>query len=332
MQRSPSGVFVRRVSVSASLASSMLLALSCAGDRASQKGPPASQGAGEGEPAILAGSVAPRSPATPISAATPDAGVLEARPACPAFDWSPRSLRPILAPGKTSNPALLDQTDTDALAFEAVCADSPSGPPSAWVKPYVRGGVEISVKVAEPAGTSGRRWAGNQCTFEVKLADGAGRPVELGPDVVPPFNSVTALAVSSSAVWLELSFNGYTREFPKGGNRVVAVDLCEGRVVWKSKDQTSNGGIRLLGDYLVTAFGFTSEPRFVYVFDARSGAQIQKLSVLENICPSKAWAPNWDGKRCDAPGQLVGAATNPRVEGGLLIVDTNIGSSAFQVK
>ena len=68
------------------------------------------------------------------------------------------------------------------------------------------------------------------------------------------------------------------------------------------------------------------------VLDAYSGKLVQKLPVLENICPSKSWAPNWKGGRCDAPGQLVGAATNPRVEGGLFLVDTNTGSSAFELE
>jgi len=324
---------VRRVRVHCWFASFALFAAGCGGERASAAtSTPSPNAASKGEGAVPSTTTEPPSPATPSVAATADAGVLEARRTCPPFDWSPRALTPILTPGKKPNPSLADQMDTDRLAFEGPCADSPVGPPGDWVPPYVRDGVEFSVKRAEPAGTSERRWSGNQCTFEVKFKDGSGRPVELGPDVVPPFNSITWIAVSGSAVWIELSFNGYTREFPKGGNRVVAVDLCEGRVVWKSKDGMSNGGIRLFGDYLVTAFGFMSERRSVYVLDARSGAQIQKLPVLENICPSKAWAPNWDGKRCDAPGQLVGAATHPRIEGGLLIVDTNTGSSAFQVK
>ena len=66
--------------------------------------------------------------------------------------------------------------------------------------------------------------------------------------------------------------------------------------------------------------------------DARSGAVVQKLPVIENVCPSKSWAPNWDGGRCDAPGQSVGAAHQPRIEGGLFLVDTNTGSSAFELK
>jgi hypothetical protein len=69
------------------------------------------------------------------------------------------------------------------------------------------------------------------------------------------------------------------------------------------------------------------------VLNAHSGAVVQKLPVVENICPSTSWAPHWrPGERCDAPGQRVGAATNPRFEGGLLLVDTNTGSSSFQFK
>jgi hypothetical protein len=92
----------------------------------------------------------------------------------------------------------------------------------------------------------------------------------------------------------------------------------------------SNGGLLLLDDYLVSPYGFTSERRFVYVLDSHSGDVVQKLPVIENVCPSKSWAPHWHpGERCDAPGQAVGAATAPRVEGGAFLVDTNTGSSAF---
>src|SRR5204863_1469396 len=104
------------------------------------------------------------------------------------------------------------------------------------------------------------------------------------------YTTVSAVLRSGSAVWLSVTFNGYAREFPKGGNRIVAVDLCAGRVVWQSKDSTSNGGLLLRGDYLLSPYGFTSEPRFVFVLDARSGAVVQKLPVVENICPSKSWA------------------------------------------
>jgi hypothetical protein len=251
-------------------------------------------------------------------------------PTCAPADWSPRSLPPLLEPGKTSDPTRADQVGSDVRGFEE-CGDGPNGP-GAGTGGAVIDGVGVRVAGITPAGSSGRRWPGNQCSFELRLASGAGQRVLLGPEMVPPFNTITSLVRAGSAAWVAVSFNGYTREFPKGGNRVIAVDLCAGKIAWTSPNSTSNTDLLLLGDYLVTAYGFTSEKRFVHVLDARSGHVLQKLKVVENICPSKSWAPSWDGGRCDRPAQDVGAASAPRVEGGLLLVDTNTGSSSFQFR
>jgi len=257
--------------------------------------------------------------------------MVAAAPTCSPADWSARGLAPLLKPGKSASPSRPDRPTARRDAFTSECTDAPGGPRSDSAPTVVLDGVEIHLASATPAGTTGRRWAGNQCTFELRLADGSGSAVRLGPDEIPPFTTVTALVRSGSAAWLSVGFNGYTREFPKGGNRIIAVDLCVGRVVWRSKDAMSNGGLLLLDDYLVSPYGFTSEARYVFVLDARSGTVVQKLPVVENVCPSKSWAPNWHpGDRCDAPGQRVGAATDPRVEGGVFLVDTNTGSSSFQ--
>ncbi|MGC4087616.1 MAG: hypothetical protein QM756_06925 [Polyangiaceae bacterium] len=250
---------------------------------------------------------------------------------CTPADWNPKALAPLLKAGKKPNAQHTDHASTPQLEFARQCADAPPGLQVQSQRSLVSDGVEISVTEIAAAGQSGRGWAGNRCAFSLRLADGAGKSVELGPADVPPFTSVTSLVRSGSAVWLSVTFNGYTAEFPAGGNRVIALDLCEGRVVWKSADSLSNGGLLLLDDYLVSPFGFTRERRFVYVLDARSGKVVQKLPVIENVCPSKSWAPNWHpGERCDAPGQNVGAATAPRVEGGVFLVDTNTGSSMFE--
>jgi hypothetical protein len=279
-------------------------------------------------------------PARTPSAAPPSAGTSGVEPiaasggvvvpTCSPADWTRRSLPPLLEPGKTADLSRADQVGSGIRAFEA-CGDGPNGP-GAGSGGAVIDGVGVRIAGVTPAGSSGRHWPGNQCSFELRLASGAGQRVVLGPDMVPPFNSITSLVRSGTAAWVGVSFNGYTREFPKGGNRVIAVDLCAGNVAWTSPNSTSNTDLLLLGDYLVTAFGFTSEKRFVHVLDARSGHMLQKLRVVENICPSKSWAPNWDGGRCDRPGQDVGAASGPRVEGGLVLVDTNTGSASFQFK
>lgn len=270
----------------------------------------------------------PRASAAPASARPP----LElAAPTCTPADWSPHAVAPLLAPGTRGNPAYADQPPHVTPAFDAECSDAPGGP-SGTGAPVVIDGVELRLTSASPAGFSGRKWAGNQCTLELRLTGGAGRPVTLGPEQIPPFNAVTSLVRAGSAAWLAVGYNGYAREFPKGGNRVIAVDLCDGRVVWASPDSRSNSSLLLVGDALVTAYGFTNERRYVYVLDPRSGAVVQKLPVLENTCPSKAWAPNYTGGRCDAPGQRVGAATRPRIEDMLVVVDTNTGSATFMLE
>src|SRR5512145_2837710 len=95
---------------------------------------------------------------------------------------------------------------------------------------------------------------------------------------------------------------------PANSRRVAIASsrwICDGRVVWQSKDSTSNGGLLLINDYLVSAYGFTCERRYVSVMEAYSGSVVQRSPVVENVCPSKSWAPNWHpGERCDAPGQV----------------------------
>jgi len=254
-----------------------------------------------------------------------------AAPTCTPADWSPKKLEPLLAVGSRGNPAYADTPPAETPAFENECTDAPNGP-SGTGAPVVIDGVELRLASVTPAGASGRRWSGNQCSFELRLADGAGRAVTLGPAEIPPFTAVTSLVRAGSAVWLSVGFNGYAREFPKGGNRVIALELCDGKVAWVSPDARSNSSLLLLGQYLLTAYGFTNEKRFVYVLDAASGAVVQKLPVVENVCPSKSWAPNYAGGRCDAPGQRVGAATRPRIEDSLFVVDTNLGSATFMLE
>jgi len=252
-------------------------------------------------------------------------------PQCEAFDWKPRALPPLLGAGKAARPEHADRAAAELGAFESECEDAPDGPSERSPRSAVIDGVRLGLEMTVPAGSSGRGWTGNQCSFSARLADGSGAVVRLGAAEIPPFNTIRAVVRAGSAVFLSVSFNGYTKEFPRGGNRVIALDLCEGRVVWQTPNATSNGGLLLLGDYLISPFGFTGERRFLFVLDARSGAVVQKLPVVESVCPSERWAPNWQpGQRCDPPGQNVGAASNPHVARGLVLVDTNTGSAAFQ--
>lgn len=280
------------------------------------------------------------SPPASLPAAPPTAPAQIATnelPPCEAFDWTPRALPSLLRPLKPAQLANAprsprpDQAAAEQGAFDSECQDAPDGPSGRSPTRVTIDGVSFDLSSTIPGGQSGRGWSGNQCEFSARLADGSGTAVRLTAATVPPFNSIHSVARAGSAVFVSVSFNGYSKEFPGGGNRILALDLCAGRVVWQSPNNTSNGGLLLLNDYLIAPYGFTSEQRSLFVLDARSGTVVQRLPIVENICPSERWAHNWHrGEACDAPGQKVGAATNPRVASGLLLVDTNTGSAAFQ--
>ena len=321
-----------------SLLTTLLLATAC-----HRAAPYAAPSAPAAETALVASSSHPVAEPAP----TPPADSLAPRDAdpsrrsgkapavtCEPADWSDHpALGPLLSASRQPGRAEPDKLGAAQVLFDAECSDSPDGPHRGPTDLVTVDGVNVRLTAAAPAGASKRGWRGNQCQFELRAADGTGTAVLLDTDVVPPFTTITALVRSGSAVWLSLGFNGYRREFPGGGNRVIGLDLCRGRILWQSKDASSNGGLLLLGDYLVSPYGFTSEPRFLFVLDARSGAVLQQLPIVESVCPSESWRPNWHpGERCDAPGQRVGAATNPRISGNLLFVDTNTGSASFALR
>jgi hypothetical protein len=213
--------------------------------------------------------------------------IAPAQSPCVPADWSPRKLPPLL------RPVPIKSVDVDDVVSHAerttiwerpvvttdLCGDNPSPvlDMSAQNRRGARANVEVQVLDVRDAGKSGRGWPGSQCTYGVRSADGSGSPVTLGPAQVPPFNELTAIERAGSRAYVAVQFNGYAREAPGGSNRLVAVDLCDGQVKWTSQNLVANTAIMLIGDYLVSPYGFTAEPDFVYVHNAYTGERLQKL-------------------------------------------------------
>lgn len=213
--------------------------------------------------------------------------IAAASPCTPA-DWSARELPPLLraVPMKTVAAAVTKAPDQVRVWERRLidadgCDDSPSGRVARDLleRRGERAGVEARVVDRRDAGKSGRDWAGGQCSYGVRFAGGAGPLILLGPAEVPPYNELTAIERDGSAAFLAIQFNGYAREAREGSSRVVAVDLCEGKIKWTSKDLTANGPIFLFGDYLISTYGFTAEPDFVFVHGAHTGKLLQKLPL-----------------------------------------------------
>jgi hypothetical protein len=61
---------------------------------------------------------------------------------------------------------------------------------------------------------------------------------------------------------------------------LTAVAAASGRIVWQSPALVANAdGFAIVGDVIVTGYGFTREPDFLYALDRRTGAVLARLAV-----------------------------------------------------
>ena len=96
---------------------------------------------------------------------------------------------------------------------------------------------------------------------------------------LPAQNELTGIVRAGDSVYLLLQFNGYAKEIGGQGNLVIAGDLCRHRLTWRSPNLASNAPALIRGEYLITGYGFTKEPDWLFVFDRRTGQTIQKLPL-----------------------------------------------------
>lgn len=70
-------------------------------------------------------------------------------------------------------------------------------------------------------------------------------------------------------------------ESSKGMNAyITAIDLNTMNVIWRSQPLVSNtANFELLDDIIVTGYGFTKEPDYLYTLEKKTGAVVQKIKV-----------------------------------------------------
>lgn len=172
-------------------------------------------------------------------------------------------------------------SDRGLISAFDLCSDYPDGrapePGKQWLDAPT--GLVVSMVSARPAGTSGRGWPGFQCSFRFHDVADPTLFVDLRPEDVPPFNTITGIVRQGSALYVSLQFNGYAREIKRNGNRVVALDLCRHSREWVSASLVSNAAMLLWGDYLITGYGFTAEPDYLFALDRHTGKVVQRVKV-----------------------------------------------------
>jgi len=99
--------------------------------------------------------------------------------------------------------------------------------------------------------------------------------------VAQPLDLKWAVA-SGGVLYVEHAVNGYTKESKGQTGFLTAIDMVTGVVLWRSAPQVANTQTFLVDaprGVIVSAFGFTAEPRFLYVIDASTGATVQKTQI-----------------------------------------------------
>lgn len=85
---------------------------------------------------------------------------------------------------------------------------------------------------------------------------------------------------ADGVLYVEHLFNGYTKEAKGQTGYITALDIATGEMLWRSPPLVANGrDFLLVHGGLVCGYGFTAEPRFVYVLDRATGAKKQTIQT-----------------------------------------------------
>jgi outer membrane protein assembly factor BamB len=117
---------------------------------------------------------------------------------------------------------------------------------------------------------------------------------------------VTGAALVGEVLYVANGGGSYAKEvFGKKGF-VTALDVRTGKILWRSQPLVAGGTFAVYGDYLITGYGFTAEPDYLYLLRRADGSVAQRVSL-----PS-------------APSDIY-------LDGGILRVDAYDGAYDFDI-
>lgn len=92
------------------------------------------------------------------------------------------------------------------------------------------------------------------------------------------FERIVWAREKDGVLYVEHAHPTYARSSYGRNAYVTAIDLDRKRVLWRSPALVANAGtFVLVGPYLVTGYGFTAEPDYLYLLDRRSGRVVERL-------------------------------------------------------
>lgn len=111
------------------------------------------------------------------------------------------------------------------------------------------------------------------------------RAYAYAPDAPPRerefvYQDINWAAEEGDTLYVAHAHNTYARSSRGMNAYVTAIDTRRGRVLWRSAPLVSNASnFEIVGDHLVTGYGFTREADFLYLLDKRTGEVRQRLPL-----------------------------------------------------
>lgn len=103
-----------------------------------------------------------------------------------------------------------------------------------------------------------------------------GTPLE-ADDV---FEGITWAAQVGRTLYVSHAYGGYAAHSKGMNGYLTAIDLDTNMLQWRSAPLSSNSReFVIVGDVIVSGYGFTAEPDFLFLIDARTGQTVQRVDV-----------------------------------------------------
>jgi hypothetical protein len=119
-------------------------------------------------------------------------------------------------------------------------------------------------------------WPKTNCDTIVKLFDASGKEtdsVSLKPLYPRPDQlEVQDVRLADDVLYYNEACQTYSRDAGGKCSALVAYDLTKRAVLWRTGFLVSNNELRVVGPYIVTAYGFTAEPATITVVRRKDGA------------------------------------------------------------
>lgn len=112
---------------------------------------------------------------------------------------------------------------------------------------------------------------------------------------------VQDIRFDAGALYFNEACQSYSKEANGRCSSIVAVDTAAKKLLWRSPPLTSNGMFVVAGKHLITGYGFTAEPDFLFVLKRSDGSIAQRIPVatgpqrIELESPAEVVVELYDG-------------------------------------